>query len=170
MNFHCCLLSHFFLNSAANYDELQWSSAKVYERNNIPQTSRSQRSQAKRFKQEGKRASRTYIHQGILTCSCLMCSTNLICFSHIHFQGKRERTAHNKPVKERRSQKARVLDSDEAFASSSAMAGSASMSSAINDVEHEAWMQRQRERNQELERTLQLTKEIYELEKARNTL
>ena len=44
------------------------------------------------------------------------------------------------------------------------------MSSAISDVEHEAWMQRQRERNQELERTLQLTKEIYELEKARNTL
>ena len=70
MNFHCCLLSHFFLNSAANYDELQWSSAKVYERNNIPQTSRSQRSQAKRFKQEGKWASCMYIHQGILTCSC----------------------------------------------------------------------------------------------------
>lgn len=100
-----------------------------------------------------------------------MCSTNIhMLFIHIHFQGKRERTARNKPGKERRSQKARVLDSDEAFASSSAMAGSASMSSAISDVEHEAWMQRQRERNQELERTLELTKAIYELEKARNTL
>jgi len=85
------------------------------------------------------------------------------------FKGKRERIAQNKPGKERRSQKARVLDSDEAFASSSAVAESAHMGSAISDVEHEAWMHRQKEKNQELERTLELSKAIYELEKARNT-
>lgn len=86
------------------------------------------------------------------------------------FQGKRERTAPNKVGNERHSRKARVIDSDEAFPSSSAVAGSLHMSSAISDVDHEAWMRRQKERNQELEHTLELTKAIYELEKARSTL
>jgi hypothetical protein len=86
------------------------------------------------------------------------------------FKGKHERTAHDKQGNERHSHKARVIGSDGALTSSFAVAGSACMSSGINDVEHEVWMCRQKEKNQELERTLELTKAIYELEKARNTI
>lgn len=80
------------------------------------------------------------------------------------FKGKRDRTGHDKAGNEKPSGKVRVLESDKSFASSSAVAVAGSAE------EHEAWVNRQKEKNQELQHTLELMKALYEIEKARNEL